>query len=463
MENLLLYSYFDRNSHKQLSQINNKLVNRTLAAFRLFGEREPVEEVIKNIDKGAAFRGTNLWILVFAIFIASLGLNMNSTAVIIGAMLISPLMGPIMGMGLALGISNLSLLKKSFYNFMFAVLVSLAASTLYFLISPINTVQSELLSRTSPTMYDVLIAFFGGLAGILALSSKQKGNVIPGVAIATALMPPLCTAGFGLANWDAAFFFGAFYLFFINTVFIAWATFVTVKLLKFPQKEVSTKVAERRARRLVNIIVFSTLIPSVYFAYKFRQEMDFQNRATRFVNEMTSIEGNYLFGKEIDPKSNRIMLTYGGRGVSPEQKDSLNLRMLSTGLNNAELQIRQGLSVIERKKIEGQIEELKSAVGAKDFVINELILSLDSVRQLEALSAQVLKEARVNFPEVSYITLGMIRSGTGEDTAKSLKVMLETSAEIKNADRKRLVEWLKTRLGHDSIEVGFVEKTENFK
>ena len=388
---------------------------------------------------------------------------MNSTAVIIGAMLISPLMGPIMGIGLALGISSLPLLKKSVYNFMFAVLVSLATSTLYFLISPIDTVQSELLSRTSPTMYDVLIAFFGGLAGILALSSKQKGNVIPGVAIATALMPPLCTAGFGLANWNAGFFFGAFYLFFINTVFIAWATFVTVKLLRFPQKEVSNKLAERRARRLVNIIVFSTLIPSVYLAYKFRQEMDFQNKASNFVNEMTAIEGNYLFGKNVDPKSNKITLTYGGKGVSQEQRDSLKLRLLSAGLKDAELQIRQGLSVIERKKIESQIEELKNAVGSKDHVISELILSLDSMRQLEELSVQVLKEAKVNFPDVSYITINRKRSGAETDTAGGLTVTLEASAGIKSSDRKRLVEWLKTRLDQDSLDVGFIEKTFKHK
>lgn len=174
--------------------------------FRIDKEKEDYEEVIENIEKGVVFRGTNLWVLIFAIFIASLGLNVNSTAVIIGAMLVSPLMGPIIGMGLGVGINDLALVKKAFRNLALAVSVSLATSTLYFLLSPINEAHSEILARTSPNIYDLLIAVFGGLAGILAISSKQKGNVIPGVAIATALMPPLCTAGYGLATLQYKFF-----------------------------------------------------------------------------------------------------------------------------------------------------------------------------------------------------------------------------------------------------------------
>ena len=180
------------------------------------------DEVVDNICRGVDFRGTNLWVLIFATFVASLGLNVNSTAVIIGAMLISPLMGPIMGMGLSVGINDFDLLKRSVRNFGFMVLVSILTSTLYFVVSPLSGAQSELLARTVPTTYDVLIAFFGGLAGIVAQSRRDRtSTVIPGVAIATALMPPLCTAGYGLATLQLNYFLGAFYLFFINTVFIA--------------------------------------------------------------------------------------------------------------------------------------------------------------------------------------------------------------------------------------------------
>jgi uncharacterized hydrophobic protein (TIGR00271 family) len=200
--------------------------------FSLHYEKEDFNTVITGIESGISFRGTNLWILIFAIFVASLGLNVNSTAVIIGAMLISPLMGPIMGIGLGIGINDPLLLRRAISNFAIATIVALTTSTIFFLLSPLNDAHSEILARTSPNIYDVLIALFGGFAGIIATSTRQKGNVIPGVAIATALMPPLCTAGYGLATWQMNFFLGAFYLFIINTVFIALATLLIVRLLR---------------------------------------------------------------------------------------------------------------------------------------------------------------------------------------------------------------------------------------
>jgi uncharacterized hydrophobic protein (TIGR00271 family) len=208
---------------------------RILDNFKLANEREDFQLVKDDIEKEIQFSRTNLWILIFAILIASLGLLTNSTTVIIGAMLISPLMGPIMGLGFGIAINDLQLLKRSILNFLFASSVSLTISTSFFLLTPIHEATSEILHRTSPNIYDALIALFGGLAGMVATSSKLKGNVIPGVAIATALMPPLCTAGYGLANLNPKYFFGALYLFFINTVFIALATLVTARLLKFRQ------------------------------------------------------------------------------------------------------------------------------------------------------------------------------------------------------------------------------------
>ena len=202
--------------------------------FNLSHDQEDCQSTIMAIEKGVDFRGINVWTLVFAIFIASIGLNVNSTAVIIGAMLISPLMGPIMGLGLSVGINDFTLLKKSLRNMIIAVVISIVTSTIYFYISPLNDAQSELLSRTTPTIYDVLIALFGGFAGIVAGSSKEKGTVIPGVAIATALMPPLCTAGFGIATGHLYYFVGAAYLFFINAVMISLSTFLFVRFLKFP-------------------------------------------------------------------------------------------------------------------------------------------------------------------------------------------------------------------------------------
>ena len=200
------------------------ILSKIKAHFTVMQDMEDEKEIVAQITSGVSFRGANLWVLIFAIFIASLGLNVNSTAVIIGAMLISPLMGPIIGMGLAIGINDFQLLRRAAKNFAIATVISILTATVYFLITPLGEAQSELLARTSPTIYDVLIATFGGAAGILALCTKGKGNVIPGVAIATALMPPLCTAGFGLASGHLLYFLGAFYLFFINTVFISLST-----------------------------------------------------------------------------------------------------------------------------------------------------------------------------------------------------------------------------------------------
>ena len=227
-----------------------------------------IEATIASITKDIEFKGANVWILFLAVIVASVGLNVNSTAVIIGAMLISPLMGPINGVGLAIGIDDNMLLHTSLRNLLIMVVISLTASTTYFIVSPLSDAQSELLARTTPTIFDVLIAFFGGMAGIVAASRKEgKITIISGVAIATALMPPLCTAGYGLATGQFSYFFGAFYLFFINSFFIALATFIVVRYLHFPVKEIVDPVKRRVQRR--NITIFSVLmiVPSVYMAW----------------------------------------------------------------------------------------------------------------------------------------------------------------------------------------------------
>lgn len=235
---------------------NFGLIRKILDFINLESELDDVDKIHESITKDIVFKGTNLWILVFAIIVASVGLNMNSTAVIIGAMLISPLMGPINGIGYSIATYNFELFRQSLKNLIFAVLVSLLASTAYFTLSPISTAHSELLARTSPTIYDVLIALFGGLAGIVAMSNKQKGNVFPGVAIATALMPPLCTAGYGLATAQFDYFLGAFYLFTINAVFIALASVAISQLLKFPIRTLSLIRHKKNASTRPSLLSF---------------------------------------------------------------------------------------------------------------------------------------------------------------------------------------------------------------
>lgn len=224
---------------------------KLLKPFLLRKEKVEYQAIIEQMERETEFNGESVWILFFAILIASLGLNTNSTAVIIGAMLISPLMGPIMGLGLGISILNRSLLKKALFNYLFAVALGIVTSTIYFLFSPIkeihfNILHSEIFERTLPNIFSLFIAFFGGLAGMLATSMKEKGNVIHGVAIATALMPPICTAGYGLATLNFRFFFGAIILFLINTVFIALATIIIARVLKFPFKTIEKNFLQKQ-------------------------------------------------------------------------------------------------------------------------------------------------------------------------------------------------------------------------
>ena len=313
--------------------------------FTLTGSTVAQEEIDAEVKRGVSFRGTNIVVLIFAIFIASLGLNTNSTAVIIGAMLISPLMGPIIGIGFGLGVQNFRLVHSSARNLAIAAGISVAASTVFFMISPVGEGHSELLARTSPTIYDVLIAFFGGGAGIVGIASRSKGNVLPGVAIATALMPPLCTAGFGLATLQMQYFFGALYLFVINSIFIALATFIGVKAMKYTPIAVVDAAWNRRVRRIIYTIVALTILPSIYLTYNMISMNRFKLAAERFVTQEFRFAATHVLSKnatKIDGER-RIDVTLIGR-ILPA--DSLYVAMSSRlqyyGLEGVKLNIVQG-------------------------------------------------------------------------------------------------------------------------
>ena len=354
--------------------------------FRLLEEKEDYVAVADQLEKGVVFKGTNLWVLIFAIFVASLGLNVNSTAVIIGAMLISPLMGPIMGLWLGLGINDIALLKKAGTNFLVATGVALATSTFFFSISPINNAHSEILARISPNIYDVLIALFGGLAGMLATSSKNKGNVIPGVAIATALMLPLCTAGYGLATLQFQFFFGAFYLFIINTVFIAIATFLVVRFLKFPLKELQNAASQKMAKRVVTTIVLATLLPSIYFGYTMIQQSNFIQNASRYIEQETTLPNDYLLSKKIDAKHRKITLVYGGKGIEEKEIKMLETKLKNFNLTNTTLEVKQGFSYIKETEENSLLNNINQASAQKDLIIKQLQVQIDSIHTTQQLS-----------------------------------------------------------------------------
>ncbi len=428
----------------------NRIIN-VIRSFRLLEEKEAYEAVIDNVSKGVVFRGTNLWILIFAIFIASLGLNINSTAVIIGAMLISPLMGPIIGMGLSLGINDLGLLRKSIQNYLFAVIVGLGTSTIYFLLSPVNQAHSEILARTQPNMYDVLIAFFGGLAGILAVSSKQKGNVLPGVAIATALMPPLCTAGYGLATLQWNYFGGAFYLFLINTVFIALATLITVRYLRFPVSHLLDPKKEKHAKHIVWAITVLTILPSIYFGYSFIQDNRFIAKANNFIEVESKLPDEYLLNKTIEASRRKLVLTYGGAKITPEQMATLQQRFKSYNFSdNAVLEVNQGFSYLDQTDKNNITNNLLSA---KDVLIVNLQNQIDTLTKYNTLGADIYRELKVNYPEIDAVSLAKAEFHTDSTHSILPLCIISENNTLTPESIARINDWLKIRLNVDSIRV----------
>lgn len=304
---------------------------------------EDKNRVLENVKSNIAFKGSNLWILACAIIIASIGLNVNSTAVIIGAMLISPLMGPIVGAGFALGTFDIELLRRSFKNLMIATAVSLTVSTLYFSISPFKDTQSELLARTSPNIYDVLIAFFGGLVGVIAITRVEKGNPIPGVAIATALMPPLCTAGYGLAIGNIPYFLGAFYLYAINCVFICIATYLIVKYLNYPPIKMPDAQQQKRIRYGISIIITLMIIPGSYLAYDLFKQKSYSRNIEQFINTEFPQSRYTIVYKHItyhtSPK--KIELAFLHKRFDRKERNELEEKMERYGITNTKLIIRQ--------------------------------------------------------------------------------------------------------------------------
>ncbi len=423
--------------------------------FRLTEEKEDFQTVSDNIHNSIDFKGTNLWILIFAIFIASLGLNVNSTAVIIGAMLVSPLMGPIIGLGFGMAINDLSLLKKSFFSYLFAVAAGLTTSTIFFLLSPINEAHSEILARTAPNIYDVLIALFGGLAGILAISSKLKGNVIPGVAIATALMPPLCTAGYGLATLQFAFFFGALYLFLINTVFIALATLVTIRFLKFPFKHLPKKEDEVNAKRIVWGVVMITALPSIYFGYDVVQQNEFQKKASQFIETEAIFPNDYLLKKNIDTKNETITLTYGGQIIDEKEIVLLKSKLANYNLENSTLKIQQGFSYLKDDKNDEQTNQLTLALNERENQIQLLQNKIDSLILQNQLSQQIHKELKTQYPFIQSFILQTAINHTDTTQQTIWIAIIHSKTKWEKKDKTQIEDWLKVRMTINEIKIYF--------
>jgi uncharacterized hydrophobic protein (TIGR00271 family) len=437
------------------------MFQKIVQAFNLDRDLDDFEKIHETIQKDIIFKGTNLWILAFAIVIASVGLNMNSTAVIIGAMLISPLMGPINGMGYSIATYNIPLFRKAVKHFTFAVVASLIASTLYFAISPVSTAHSELLARTSPTIYDVLIALFGGMAGIVAISSKSKGNVIPGVAIATALMPPLCTAGYGLATAQFNYFFGAFYLFTINTVFIALASVAVSQALNFPNRTLLDSNQKKRINNMVTVVIMVTIIPSVYFGYGLVQKEAFMERSSRFTRNVSIVEGTYLLKEQVDPDNKTITLIYGGNTLNDLQKKAIGEKARDFSLENVKLIFQQGFSIDDvknqDKQRDSQLDTLKAEINRLQLILSEKYKIEERKKAQELIGGQILKEIKSLYPQITGCVYAEASSFGGLTEAGNQKthvvVFKIKRGSIKNSDKRKINGWLTSRIEGKNIRI----------
>lgn len=430
--------------------------------FNALPDKTDETAIVEQISDGVTFRGANLWVLIFAIFIACLGLNLNSTAVIIGAMLISPLMGPIIGMGLAVGRADLELLKRSLTNYGVSTVISVLTAALYFQLTPLTEAQSELLARTSPTLYDVLIALFGGAAGILALSTGGKGNVIPGVAIATALMPPLCTAGYGLAMGEWSFFFGACYLFFINTVFIALATYLGVRLLQFKPKQFVDKARLAVVNRYIAVIVVVTMLPAVYMTTQIIRQSVFENHVKQFVKQELNHPGTRILSEQADRETKILDVVALGAALPNEMIEAARQRLADYQLADYQLNVIQGAqsdSLLLARNNAGTQQSLSGLDQQHLALQAERVAQLEretaDYRRLDALAREIAGEVKAVCPKVESIGLSKITETPVDSGAVRSYVLAVANSRtpLPATDRDRLAQWLKVRTQADSLRL----------
>ena len=433
---------------------------RYLKVLIRFSDEIDYENANASIRKNIAFKGTNVFILACAIIIASVGLNVNSIPVIIGAMLVSPVMGPILGFGLGLGTEDAQLLKDSLKNLGVMVGISIIASSLFFLLSPLSLANpSELLARTNPTIYDVLIALFGGLAGIIEISRKDKGTVISGVAIATALMPPLCTVGYGISIWKGSVIFGALYLFTINSIFIALATFIAVKYFRFPALE-SDEQRIRLPKSAVYIILLIVIVPSIISAISVIKENNFKIHAEKVVAENKSLGKCFIYDHKAtySRKSPTLELFLAGETLTPEAKKKIYNSAEEYGITRSQIifhedatSMRQEFSEVEIVK--GIYEQTDKQIKQLNDSIAKLSQQLTEYKEKEMPVEAVSKELFAQYSNITSLSLTRGSSVSTDEQGKVEQIVafITSNEPLTDDQRGRIERWLKVRLNNDNV------------
>ncbi len=419
---------------------------RNLFSLRV-GE-EDKQKVLQDVHSNILFTGPQLWILAGAIFIASVGLNVNSTAVVIGAMLISPLMGPIVGAGFALGTFDLQLLKRALHSLLSATVVGLIVSTAYFKLSPLKEAQPEILARISPNIYDVVIAFIGGAVGAVAYTRVERGNPIPGVAIATALMPPLCAAGYEVAagNWQYAL--GAMYLYSINCVFICIATYLIVRALGYPVMKLENARSARRVKVVLGIITILLVVPSIYFAARLLEEQHYRRRISTFIKTEFDAKGHTVIFQRTSLKSTprMIELAFLSHHFSPEEVARYNALLPQYNLEGTKLRILQDSNFFAQRS-NAPKEENEVATDSKAL---ELIAAKAALDRYQS-SDNILPEAQALFPQLLSMRLIPPAAPPTDSTAIIFTVLYQPNDALAISERGQFDRWLRSRLEADSV------------
>ena len=425
-------------------------INKDKFIYEFTRNQATHEEIHENILEGMNVHGANFIILICAIIIASVGLNMNATAVIIGAMLISPLMGSIIGIGYGVGTYNVKLLKDAFKILMLSIGISIVTSTLYFSLTPITTAGSEILSRTSPTIWDVIIAFVGGTAGMIGITRNKPSNVIPGVAIATALMPPLCTAGYGLATKQYDIFLGAGYLFFINCFFITISTLMVTKALNIPTRINICDEKQKNVKKFIIIASIIVIIPSMFYAFNMIRETIDESNLNTFINQ--ELNGQYVISKNISEKDNTITLALMGKRISNSQLDELQQSLHNYGFSNKKLIIKQDDNNFN--DIEKYINDIKNKNS--DFIKDNNISNkkeennkeISNKTEVETISS----ELKAIYPRINDVYVGYVFGE--QDKNKEIPILIIYSEDNSlNRNIETIKNWFKTRVKEDDVKV----------
>ena len=414
----------------------------------------------RSIRGNVEFKGPNAWILAVAIIIASVGLNVNSIPVIIGAMLISPLMGPIFGLGLGLGINDIGLLKHAGKNLLVMVSISLVVSLLYFAITPLSLSNpTELLARTSPTIFDVMIALFGGFAGIFEQCRKEKGTVFSGVAIATALMPPLCTAGYGLATGDFGSFLGALYLFCINCLFITMATYLLVRYFRFKKTEYADQGFGLKTQRITTLLIVVFLIPSVWSAVILVQQNNFDKKVDAFIEAHRSIGNSFIYDYQIDHQDGSVLKIFmTGETLSDSGRNNLFVYAKEHGIDEEQIIIKEYITHTPQGNgdaFKGIYERLDSKIEQYESTIDHLTKELQAAKKEELPYMQIAYEVAVVYPDIRHVYMGQ-GAGIAIDSLKvspCFVVKVLTDTLMTETTFQHFRNWIKVRLQTDNVEV----------